>query len=64
VLFPPLCYVDLTRGAQDLSGGEQIAPSAAGFGGQMTQYPHLTTKIGAWLTGVRSHSLAFLHFGV
>jgi stage II sporulation protein R len=52
VLFPPLCYVDLTQAAQDLSGGERIAPSAAGFGGQMTQYPHLTTKIGAWLSSM------------
>ncbi|MGD0153392.1 MAG: stage II sporulation protein R [Thermacetogeniaceae bacterium] len=44
VLFPPLCYVDLTRAAQDLSGGQQIAP---------VKYPRLTTRIGSWLSGVR-----------
>jgi stage II sporulation protein R len=63
VLFPPLCYVDLTMAAQDLSGGQQIVPSAAGMGGQVTRYPRLTTKIGVWLTGVRFPSLAFLHIG-
>jgi|GEM_PF-1477411 stage II sporulation protein R len=60
VLFPPLCYVDLTQAAQDLSGGQQIVPSAAGMGGQVTRYPRLTTKIGVWFTGVSAHSLAKL----
>jgi stage II sporulation protein R len=63
VLFPPLCYVDLTQAAQDLSGGQEIVPSAAGMGGRVSRYPRLTTKIGVWFTGVRSHSLAFLHIG-
>ena len=49
VLFPPLCYVDLTQAAQDLSGGQQIVPVAAGRDGQAARYPHLTTKIGVWL---------------
>jgi stage II sporulation protein R len=62
VLFPPLCYVDLTVEAQDLAGGEQIVP-ASGMGGQMARYPHLTTRIGVWLTGVKLPSLAFLHLG-
>ncbi len=44
VLFPPLCYVDLTRAAQDLSGGQQIVP---------VKYPRLTTKIGSWFNGAR-----------
>lgn len=51
VLFPPLCYVDLTRTAQDLSGGQQIVP---------VKYPRLTTRIGAWLTGAKARSLASL----
>jgi stage II sporulation protein R len=64
VLFPPLCYVDLTRAAQDLSGGQQIAfGAAAARGGQSAGYPRLTTKIGAWLSGVDHHSLISLFCG-
>jgi stage II sporulation protein R len=63
VLFPPLCYVDLTLAAQDLSGGQQIVPSAAGMGSQMTRYPRLTTRIGAWFNGVSVHSLDRLVVG-
>lgn len=58
VLFPPLCYVDLTRAAQDLPGGQQIRQGAVPGDGQITQYPRLTTKIGAWLTEARPPSLA------
>ncbi len=50
VLFPPLCYVDLTQAAQDLSGDQQIVPATAGGGGQATLYPRLTTRIGVWLS--------------
>ncbi len=60
VLFPPLCYVDLAMAGQDLSGGQQVASSAAGMGGQATRYPRLTTKIGVWLTGAGVDSLAKL----
>jgi stage II sporulation protein R len=60
VLFPPLCYVDLTQSAQDLSGGQQIFPAAASAGGQDVQRPRLTTRIGTWFMGSESHYLARL----
>jgi stage II sporulation protein R len=59
VLFPPLCYVDLTRAAQDLSGGQQITWQGAVPGDELaSQYPRLTTKIGTWIAGARSPALA------
>jgi stage II sporulation protein R len=61
VLFPPLCYVDLTEAAQDLSGGQPVV--ASNPGGPAALHPRLTTRIGVWLTGVRFPSLAFLHLG-
>ncbi len=60
VLFPPLCYVDLTQAAQDLSGGEQIAPARRAWMGRLTQYPRLTTKIGVWLSSDHSHGQGFM----
>lgn len=61
-LFPPLCYVDLTRSARDLAGQEDLCPRSeqadlpgdrAVFKGRKGGRPLLTTKIGEWLDDSR-----------
>jgi stage II sporulation protein R len=56
VLFPPLCYVDLTREAQS------IGPDANGASGVQERItnsrpPYLTTRLGEWLKGDYGRSL-------
>lgn len=71
-LFPPLCYVDLTRSARSLAeernwrdrpDQREVFKKTAVVAGRKERAPRLSTKIGEWLDDSRPPLLSWLWKG-